>query len=653
MSIERNSVCSRSIVKTSAVERPIPISLCLAQEYGLNELDGAWAVRPPEPARNRGRTMLALDDANDAPLARRRAHGFADSKVRQLDRSYRQSNNEPAVLGPKNMIATPVEHLELATAIKVLQAVSSEVVPEKVIDAIVRTAIEHAGAERAVLLLARAEGQSIAADGTASGGSVVVNLRNETAVDGELPQSVLQHVLSTRESLTVDDAAAQDPFATDTYVRARRPRSVLCLPLLNQAKLIGVLYLESNLAPRLFASRQTAIVKLIASQAAITLENSRLYRDVAHLQAKIRRLIDANIIGVAIWNPEGRIVDANDAFLRVAGYEREDIASGRVHRMELTGPEQCDSDSLTAAGLQTTGAVRPFEKEYLRKDGSRVPVLIKAATFEDAGEEGVAFVLDRTERKRAEAEARESERRHREMEMELVHANRAATMGQLTASIAHEVNQPIAAALTNAETALLWLERDEPDLDEARQALGRIVKDMNRAGDVIWRIRALIKKAPTRQDRVEINGAIREVIELTHGETAKSDISVRTRLADGLSLIHGDRVQLQQVILNLVINAVEAMNGVSDGPRQLLVSTESAEDGGVLVKVRDSGPGVVPTALGRLFDAFYTTKPGGMGMGLSICRSIVEAHGGHLWVTANQPRGVTFCFTVPAHPAAD
>jgi C4-dicarboxylate-specific signal transduction histidine kinase len=239
------------------------------------------------------------------------------------------------------------------------------------------------------------------------------------------------------------------------------------------------------------------------------------------------------------------------------------------------------------------------------------------------------------------------------MEMELVHANRAATMGQLTASIAHEVNQPIAAALTNAETALLWLERDEPDLDEARQALGRIVKDMNRAGDVIWRIRALIKKAPTRQDRVEINGAIREVIELTHGETAKSDISVRTRLADGLSLIHGDRVQLQQVILNLVINAVEAMNGVSDGPRQLLVSTESAEDGGVLVKVRDSGPGVVPTALGRLFDAFYTTKPGGMGMGLSICRSIVEAHGGHLWVTANQPRGVTFCFTVPAHPAAD
>ena len=273
----------------------------------------------------------------------------------------------------------------------------------------------------------------------------------------------------------------------------------------------------------------------------------------------------------------------------------------------------------------------------------------------DAAGEIVEFVgtdMDITERKRAETEIRESERRYREVEVELAHANRVATMGQLSASIAHEVNQPIAAAVTNAYAALRWLGAQPPDVEEVRRALGRIVDNGKRAGDVIGRIRDLIRKAPPQKDGLEINEAIREVIALTRSEVVKYGVSVQTQLAQGLPLIQGDRVQLRQVILNLIINAVEAMSGAGEGSRELLISTRKAELDGVLVAVQDSGPGLAPASLEHLFEAFYTTKPGGLGMGLSICRSIIEAHRGRLWATANVPQGAVFQFTLPAQPDA-
>jgi signal transduction histidine kinase len=245
----------------------------------------------------------------------------------------------------------------------------------------------------------------------------------------------------------------------------------------------------------------------------------------------------------------------------------------------------------------------------------------------------------------AEAEARESERRFRAMQMELAHANRVATMGQLTASIAHEVRQPIAATVTNAQAALRWLGAQQ--LEEVRQGLVRIVRNGNRAGDVIGRIVGLIEKAPPRRDALAINDAILEVIALVHGEAVKHGVSVQTPLAQGLPLVQGDRVQLQQVILNLIVNAIEAMDGVGEGARELLVSTGTAASGGVLVMVLDTGPGLDPAQLERLFEAFYTTKPGGLGMGLSICRSIIEAHDGKLWAEANEPQGAVFQFILP------
>ena len=236
--------------------------------------------------------------------------------------------------------------------------------------------------------------------------------------------------------------------------------------------------------------------------------------------------------------------------------------------------------------------------------------------------------------------------------MELAHANRVATMGQLTASIAHEVTQPIAATVTNAQAALRWLDSRPPDLEETRLALSRILNSGIRAGNVLDRIRALIQKVPARTDRFDINDTILDVVALTRSELSSNRVSLQTQFAQGLPLVQGDRVQLQQVILNLIVNAMEAMSGVREGTRELWISTEINASTGALVAVRDSGPGLDPASLEHLFDAFYTTKSSGMGMGLSICRSIIEAHGGRIWAEANVPQGAAFQFTLPSQAAS-
>jgi C4-dicarboxylate-specific signal transduction histidine kinase len=245
-------------------------------------------------------------------------------------------------------------------------------------------------------------------------------------------------------------------------------------------------------------------------------------------------------------------------------------------------------------------------------------------------------------------ESTRRERQYREMQGDLAHANRVATMGQLTASIAHEIKQPIAAARNNAGAALNFLGRHPPDLSEIKEALDCIVADADRAGDIIDRIASFVKKTPPRKQVLDLNASILEVIALTRGEAVKIGVTVGTQLADELPRIQCDRVQLQQVMLNLIVNAIQSMSSIEDGNRELHISTVSTGPEGVCVAVRDTGPGLRPESLPRLFEPFYTTKPNGMGMGLSICRSIVEAHGGRLWVTRCEPRGALFQFTIRA-----
>jgi PAS domain S-box-containing protein len=322
------------------------------------------------------------------------------------------------------------------------------------------------------------------------------------------------------------------------------------------------------------------------------------------------------------------------------------------HALDLeTEPEKW---RLVWATLDSRKPFRDFVYRGLSRNGSPMYVRASGKPVFDANGEFRGYRgtgTDVTALRTVEAEARENERRYREAQLELAHANRVATMGQLTASITHEVNQPITAAVTYALAARRFLSAKPPNFREVDDALSLIVKEGNRAGEVVGRVRALIKKAPARRDAVEINEAILEVIALTRTEAANNSVSVRTQLAEGLPRVQGDRVQLQQVLLNLIINAIEAMRDVGEGDRELLISSRNEPDG-VSVEVRDSGPGFAPADLDRVFEAFYSTKPSGMGLGLSICRSIIEAHNGRLWASPNMPRGAIFRFIAPAHPAA-
>ncbi len=576
----------------------------------------------------------------------------ADGKVRQLEAKYTFLRSDIPAAGPTTTIAAAVEHLDLATVLKVAQAASSELVLEKLIDMVMRTAIEQAGAERGVLILSSDDELRIVAEATTSQDATQMMLRDVPVSASLLPGSILNQVLRTGQYLCLNDAVAELEFAGDTYIREHRARSILCLPLMNQAKLIGALYLENNLVAEVFSPARIAVLKLLASQAAISLDNARLYRGVEQREAKIRRLVDANIIGIIVWNTDGEIIEANDAFLRMVGYERQELVSGNIGWRDLTPPEsRAESEDALAKAIKT-GHVQPFEKQYIRKDGSLLSVILGLASFEASRNEGVAFVLDLTERKLAEQKASEGEFRYREVQAELAHANRVATMGQLAASIAHEVNQPIAATVTNAETALRWLRFEPPELGEVEQVLRRIINDANRAAEVLSRIRGLIKKEAPQKTLVDINVAVHEMIEFTRGQANKSGALVQAQLTRALPLIDGDLVELQQVLLNLIINALEAMSDVADGVKELHISTGRDDGGNLLVIVRDTGPGFAEENAEHVFAPFYTTKPTGLGMGLSICRSIIDAHGGRLWASANLPRGAVVQFTLPIASSA-
>ena len=455
---------------------------------------------------------------------------------------------------------------------------------EKLTDTLMRKAIEHAGAERGLLILSRGVEHRIEAEATTRGDNIVVHLREMSVGETVVPESILHYAVRTRESVILDDASAQDPFSTDAYIRQQHARSILCLPLINQAKLIGLLYLENNLTPRVFTPARIAVLKLLASQAAISLENTRLYRDLEERDAKIRRLVDANIMGILIWNLEGEIIEANEAFLHMLQYSREDLVSGRVRLTDLTPAECRDRDKRAAAEVRATGTVQPYEKEYFRKDGSRVPVLIGAALFDRNGQEGVAFVLDLSKQKHAEAAFQKAE-------TELAHVTRVATKGELIASIAHEVNQPLGAIANNARAGLIFLATGSENLQEAKEALSDILKGADRVNSIIVRMRALAKKAPPKMAQLNFTDVVTDVLTLIHHELTRRQVEIELELSRELPPVQADRVQLQQVLLNLLMNSVEAMNDFPEEGRKIWVRAEPYEHNGgstLLVSIKDS-----------------------------------------------------------------
>src|ERR1700676_3970921 len=560
-------------------------------------------------------------------------------KVRQLDQRYPRLHGESS--SPTTTFGAPVEQLDVGAVVKASQAVSGEIVLGNLIKTLLRIAVEHAGAERGLLILFPGNEPRIAAEAATGRGQVEITLRETAASPAELPESILHYVIRTRVSVILDDALAQNPFS-DEYIRRKYARSVLCLPLVKQAKLIGALYLENNLASHVFTPARISVLELLASQAAISLENARLYNDLREREARIRRLVDSNIVGIVIWDVHGRIIEANQAFLDIVGYGREDLVSDRLRWTELTPAEWRDADKQIIAELMAVGTLQPREKEYLRKDGSRVPVLVARAIFESNQDEGIAFVLDLTERKQVEGALRDAQ-------ANLAHVARVTTLGELAASIAHEVNQPLTAVVANAEAGLRWLRRGTPDVDAACRSVEWIINDGGRASEVIRRLRALANKTSIEKVPLDVNDVVREAIALMRRELISHRVTLRTELTPALPIILGDRVQLQQVIINLVMNGAEAMQSVTDRPRELVIRSRQDETHRVLVSVTDCGVGISAENADRLFNAFFTTKSTGMGMGLSICRSIMEGHGGRLWATANVPYGATFQFTLPVN----
>jgi PAS domain S-box-containing protein len=487
------------------------------------------------------------------------------------------------------------------------------------------------------------------------------------------------------------------------------------------------------------------------------------------LGAKISRLLEANVVGVVGWNFDGAITAANDAFLHMVQYDREDLASGRMRWTDLTPAEWRDHDERAVSELKATGSFHPYEKEYFRKDGSRVTVLLGGALFEDRGnDEGVDFVLDLTDQKRVERALRRSEAflaeaqhlsltgsfswrvatdeiawsneflrifeldapvtparirtrvhpedvslfekmveqarntgsdlewQHRLMmpdgsikylhavahairdqdgqleyiaavqdvtarrlteeasdkaRSELAHVTRVMSLGTLTASIAHELSQPLSGIVTNASTCMRMLAADPPNIDGASETARRLIRDGNRASEVVTRLRALFSNKDATTESVDLNEATREVIALSSSELQRGRVMLRPELADDLPPVTGDRVQLQQVILNLLRNAADAMNGVEDRPRRVVIRTQRDEDDCVRLTVQDAGVGIGPEAVERLFDTFYTTKSDGMGIGLAVSRSIIEHHRGRLWAAPNDDGpGATFSFSIPRGP---
>jgi len=567
----------------------------------------------------------------------------ADGKVEQLDQLYPPIKDEQAAVGSTGTIEAPTGLLDLATVIKVSQALSSEIVLPRLIEKLVRLAVENAGAERGLLILFRgaAEGGEprIEAEAVSGPGGIEVAVRQSAVTPTDLPQSALHYVIRTQGRVLLDDASADNVYSKDEYVRQKRSRSVLCLSIVKQAKLVGALYLENSLAPRVFTSDRVAVLQLLASQAAISLANAALYTDLQRSEAFLaqgQRISHTGTFGWSVasgeyyWSEEGYNLLEYDRSVPASA----ELALRRMHPDDRNGVRRLLDEAIREK--------KDFDSEhrFLMPDGRVKHVHVTGRAVNTGNLDFIGAVRDITERKRAEEALRQAL-------TDLARINRVTTMGELTASLAHEINQPITAAITYANACLRWLERDKPDLDEARAAATRMVSDGQRAAQIVGRIRAQFEKGALNRVVFGVSEIIRETVGLLRGEAVRYKISVRTELAADLPQIVGDRVQLQQVAMNLIVNSIEAMRDV-DGIREMVIRSQRAENEQILVSVSDTGIGVPPQLAELIFDPFFTTKPHGTGMGLRISRSIVESHGGRLWVAGVPGRGATFQFTLPA-----
>ncbi|MEX3856468.1 AAA family ATPase [Paraburkholderia sp. BR10923] len=561
----------------------------------------------------------------------------AIGKVKQLDEQYpRHHENGTQIFAAG--IGEPTERLDVEAVMKAVRALSSEMILPSLIETLMRISMEHAGAERGVLIQIAGGVPTIEAEALTAVGKIEVAVGQKTVSPFALLQSVLHYVIRTRESVILDDASSDNAYSKDEYVQLRGCRSVLCLPVIKQGTLVGALYLENNLASRVFTPSRVAVLQLLTSQAAISIENATLFTDLQRSETFMALGQYISHTGSFGWTGENGQYYWSEGIYNILEYDRGVRASAEAALQRIHFE---DRDLVRRLLDDASREKRAFDIEHrlMMPDGRIKYVHVTGRAVDTGSLDFVGAVRDITERKQAEATLRQAL-------SDLARVNRVTAMGELTASLAHEVNQPIAAVIANADASLRWLSRDRPDIVEARKATERIVAQGQRASQIIRGIRAQFQKEAANQVVSSIGEIIQETVGLLRGEALRFNVSMRTELATGLPQFVGDRLQLQQVVMNLIINGIEAMKDV-DGIRAMVIKAERAQSGQILVSVSDTGIGVPPQLVEQIFDPFFTTKPGGTGMGLRICRSIIETHGGQLWVAEETGQGTTFQFTLP------
>ncbi|WP_254508235.1 trifunctional serine/threonine-protein kinase/ATP-binding protein/sensor histidine kinase [Anatilimnocola floriformis] len=595
--------------------------------------------------RSRGFATIA-----DAYLKNARAcyeQWGARGKVNQLEARFSQLRAGFAAHVASSTIDTPVIQMDAEAVIKASQTLSSEMNLPSLIEKLLRLAVEYAGAQRGLLILLHADGPYIEAEANSWHDSVEISIRHERVSSTDLPQSTLQFVLRTHERVILNDASSSQSQSEDEYIRHKGPKSVLCLPILKQTKVIGALYLENNLASHAFTPDRAAILDVLASQAAISLENAALLTD---LQLQVGLL---QHLPVSAWTlkPDGTPDFVNDNWLEFSGQTLDFIRSHPEAWMTAVHPDDREmAAKIFWEGVHSEQGFTMETRSLRAQDGAYRWHLQQAVVLRDSAGKVLKFVgttTDIDDQKRTEEALRQAQ-------AELAHATRVTTLGELAASIAHEVNQPIAGVVINGNACLRWLSKiqdDSASLKEAREAIQRIIRDGNRTGEIIDRIRKLFKKTDLAKEPLDLNETVREVIALARSEIEKQWIRLRLDLSPDLPNVLGDRVQLQQVLLNLILNAIEAMSTVDHQSRELIIRTQYSEERHeVMATVCDTGIGLSRENSERVFKAFHTTKAGGLGMGLSISRSIVENHDGRLWTTPHDGPGASFCFALPSQP---
>lgn len=581
----------------------------------------------------------------------------AAAKARQLEQRYpMQLQKLGSAFHATVAIADSAEGRDMASVIRSVRALSEEIQLDNLIRVLMTVAIEHAGAQHGFLIRLQGSAPFIAACAETSSSGIAVRLAHDVPGPGDLPLSLLQTAMRTMQRVHYAGSMLPSPFMSDPYLRDKPDCAAMCIPLVKRGELVGVLYLENRMMPEAFTDAHAKVLEILAAQAAISLEIARLYTELMEENTQRRkvevalRASEATLeLGEQIshtgswhWNLDQNLVSCSAEFRRIFGF---DMQRRELPFDEVIAHIHPDDRSLVLDSLRSsTVEQRAIHVEYrvLRADGSirHLSGVGKPSRGEGEALSYVGTVTDITERRASEDALRISQ-------AELARVTRITTVGQLTASIAHEVNQPLMSIVSNGGASLRWLDRNPPELGEVRAGLSEIVSEARRAGHIIRSLHALTRNSEPVMGPADVHETVRHILAIARSEIERRAVSVELSLAAHAYEVLGDSVQLQQVLLNLVVNAIDAMSEIVGRARVLSISSRNAEAGSILISVQDTGVGLSAEAKDRIFDPFYTTKRHGMGMGLAISRSIVDAHRGRLEAFAAEPWGSMFCLTLP------